>query len=95
MEIPEGSCTEKKLQTGAPVWRKSSKSVNDGSCVEIASLCGSILVRDSRKSASVYCQFDAPAWKYFIEHIKHARLNLCFFCAARSILLASLPLSQR
>ena len=52
-----------------PIWRKSSFSADQGSCVEIASEGQSVLVRDSRDLGAVLA-FSAARWAAFLRHIR-------------------------
>ncbi|RLL69672.1 DUF397 domain-containing protein [Streptomyces sp. Z26] len=48
-------------------WTKSTYSTNEGaSCVEIAAVPDSILVRDSKDKAGPRLTFDATAWDTFL-----------------------------
>jgi hypothetical protein len=51
-------------------WRKSSHSIGNGECVEVASGLGSIAVRDSKNHAGPILVFTAKAWCSFILAIK-------------------------
>jgi hypothetical protein len=62
---------EIQLQDGQVDWRKARRSVNNGACVEIASVEGSILVRDSKiPSSSPVIGFSASAWQAFLSTTK-------------------------
>jgi hypothetical protein len=59
-------------QEGAPTWRKSSYSISNGSCTEVAAVPETVLVRDSVSSSSVQLGFAFTAWREFIARIKGA-----------------------
>jgi len=60
----------------AHVWRKSSHSLNDVSCVEVADEPGSVLVRDSKLGdESPVLAFDREAWAAFIADVKASELG--------------------
>jgi len=52
-------------------WRKSSHSGgNGGSCVETASDCGAVLVRDTTNRDGGTLSFTAGAWQEFADALK-------------------------
>jgi hypothetical protein len=51
------------------VWRKSSRS-SSGNCVEIASLAGVIVVRDSKDTAGPVLTFGTKSWRQFLTGIR-------------------------
>jgi hypothetical protein len=56
---------------GGPVgWRKARRSVGNGACVEVASLEGDVLVRDSMIPDSPVVSFPASAWQFFLDATK-------------------------
>jgi hypothetical protein len=56
--------------TGAR-WRKSTRSSNQGNCVEVAdNLPGVVYVRDSKDPDGPVLTFEPDAWRAFIEDIK-------------------------
>lgn len=57
------------------VWKKSSKS-NSGSCVEVAFVLGSVLIRDSKRADGPVLTTSAPAWTAFLAHVREAKLDL-------------------
>lgn len=53
------------------IWRKSSYSVGQGNnCVEVATLPGTIMVRDSRNAESPALRFTPDAWRAFTARLK-------------------------
>ncbi|MGP0022299.1 MAG: DUF397 domain-containing protein [Streptosporangiaceae bacterium] len=54
-------------------WRKSSKSTFNGNCLEVATVCASVLVRDSKNPGPVM-QFSLGHWTAFIEYVNQRRL---------------------
>ncbi len=53
------------------LWRKSSFSVGNGACVEIAPAAGSVLVRDTTDRVGPVLRYSAQAWRAFIVGAKH------------------------
>jgi hypothetical protein len=51
-------------------WRKSSYSGSSGSCVEMASGNGSVLVRDTTNRDGGTLSFTADAWQQFTGALK-------------------------
>ena len=61
-------------ETDAPQvrWHKSSYSSANGQCVEVASVAGTIVVRDSKNLAGPELVFTRQAWAAFVEGMKAA-----------------------
>jgi Domain of unknown function (DUF397) len=55
---------------GQVAWRKARRSVNNGACVEVASLKGNVLVRDSKIPDGSVIGFSAYAWRSFLSVTK-------------------------
>ncbi|MDH6115968.1 hypothetical protein ABH930_002169 [Kitasatospora sp. GAS204A] len=49
------------------LWRKSSRSNEDGNCVECAAASGDVAVRDSKDPAGPALRFSAKAWAVFAD----------------------------
>jgi Domain of unknown function (DUF397) len=54
------------------IWRKSSYSIANGACVEAVTVPGMIMIRDTVSPADGQLQFDARAWREFVERTKGA-----------------------
>jgi hypothetical protein len=50
-----------------PQWRKATRSIGNGDCVEIAPVSGTIVVRDSKDPAGPVLRYSADAWKAFLS----------------------------
>ncbi|WP_028192434.1 DUF397 domain-containing protein [Salinispora pacifica] len=55
---------------GRLVWRKSSESLN-GDCVEVASLCDGVAVRDSKNPEGAMLRFSRSEWQAFLRGANH------------------------
>jgi hypothetical protein len=53
-----------------PIWRKSSYSLANGECVEVAVFDGDIIVRDSKDKLGVRLHCRTAAWREFLATIK-------------------------
>jgi hypothetical protein len=51
-------------------WRKSSRSNNQGNCVEAGSAPGVVGVRDSKQHGGPVLRFTASDWKTFVTAVK-------------------------
>ncbi|HEY2580128.1 MAG TPA: DUF397 domain-containing protein [Streptosporangiaceae bacterium] len=54
------------------VWRKSTKSIGNGQCVEAAGLAnGRLAVRDSKDKSGPALRFNESGWRTFIAEVKN------------------------
>ena len=52
------------------VWRKARSSVNNGACVEVASLGDGVAVRDSKNPDGSLLSYSAAEWHSFLAGVK-------------------------
>ena len=57
------------------MWKKSSRSVDQGNCVEVANLDGGRAVRDSKNPTGTVLQFSTTAWSAFTTAIQDGQFD--------------------
>ncbi len=55
---------------GGCQWRKSTRSANDGACVEVVVADGQIAVRDSNDPGGSQLRYPGRPWRDFIADVK-------------------------
>ncbi len=59
------------MTSASPRWRKSTRSANEGNCVEVAdNLPGVVLVRDSKDPAGPTLSVTPDAWRSLITALR-------------------------
>jgi len=56
-------------------WRKPSRSVNGGNCVEVTSVGVTVMVRDSVNPSEPVISYPDRAWRAFIARAKAGSLD--------------------
>ena len=51
-------------------WRKSTRSANDGECVEVATTGDRVAVRDSKNPAGAVLKYSPEAWQAFLDRAR-------------------------
>ncbi|MGH3390603.1 MAG: DUF397 domain-containing protein [Actinomadura sp.] len=62
-------------QSQSAAWRKSSRSGQEGQCVEVADL-DQVAVRDSKSPSGPVLAFSRREWRSFVDHVKAGRHDL-------------------
>jgi hypothetical protein len=57
-------------------WRKASKSVGNGACVEVAMAPDRVAIRDSKNPGGAILTSSRSVWRSFLEGMKNAGYDL-------------------
>ena len=64
------------VEASALTWRKSTRSVGNGNCVEAAKLSnGHLLIRDSKDKTGPMLAFTPSEWRAFIDGVKDGEFD--------------------
>jgi hypothetical protein len=56
-------------------WRKSTRSSDNGACVEVRRAADGVEVRDSKNMAGPSLCFAAPRWTAFLDAVAHGEFD--------------------
>jgi len=68
----------RRRSTGSagPIWTKSSLSMGNGNCVEVAGLSGDLIrVRDSKKPGGAMLGFTPAEWDAFVSGVRNGEFD--------------------
>jgi hypothetical protein len=57
-------------------WRKARRSMNNGDCVEVATVDGQIFVRDSKNPAGDILESPPGMWRSFVLGVQQGNFNV-------------------
>ena len=63
------------MNFGSAVWRKSSFSDHNGSCVEVALVGAAVRFRDSKDTGSPHLTVGSAGWATFLDILRSGRCH--------------------
>ena len=57
-------------------WRRSRQSMNNGNCVEVATVPSGIVIRDSTNRESAMLRYSPHAWRDFLTQAKTGEFDV-------------------
>jgi len=69
------SASSQENEPNRPNWRKSARSLNNGNCTEVASVSGTVIVRDSMDPESLVLRYSARSWVSFLDATRQGRYD--------------------
>lgn len=56
-------------------WRKSTYSLNNGSCVEVRQVDSTVEIRDTKDREGPVLRIDCRAWSAFVAGVQHGEFD--------------------
>lgn len=63
------------LEASGLQWRKARRSAGNGACVEVASMSGQVLIRDSKDQNGPVIRYSGSSWYMFVVDAKTGRFD--------------------
>lgn len=60
---------------GSDEWRRARRSMGNGNCVEISSIIGGVVVRDSKNVAGPVLRYSTTSWLAFTREARLGRFD--------------------
>ena len=56
-------------------WRKATRSIGNGNCVEVGSADGEVAIRDSQDLTGPMIRYSAGGWQSFVHEVRRGNFD--------------------